>query len=114
MGWSCDTKIHLKVSHTTHDEQEELREVRKLQAGSLWPLNKNKNSAAGIEENAYRALHLLSQHDELWRTGVLIGINEFPVQNSQVASEDFLHGRVPVWKGRFHRERQSGQGLWHS
>lgn len=38
MGWSCDpfgsTKIHLKVSHTTCDEQEELREVRKLQAPS--------------------------------------------------------------------------------
>lgn len=33
-GWSCDTKIHLKVSHKTRDEQEELREVRKLQAPS--------------------------------------------------------------------------------
>lgn len=65
----------------------------------------------GRQETSYRALHLLGQHTELWRAGVLIGIQEFPAQNPQVAIENLLDGGVPVWKGTAQgQEGQSGLG----
>lgn len=64
-------------------------------------MGQEKNSLlaeGGRQETSYRALHLLGQHTEFWRAGVLIGIQEFPVQNPQVAIENLLDGCVPIWK----------------
>lgn len=62
----------------------------------------------GRQETSYRALHLLGQHTELWRAGVLIGIQEFPVQNPQVAIENLLDGCVPVFE--VPKQEASGEG----
>jgi len=64
-----------------------------------------------MQETSYRALHLLGQQDEVRRAGVLVRVNELPVQNPQVAIENLLDGRVPVWEARARGQKgQSGLG----
>lgn len=64
-----------------------------------------------MRETSYRALHLLGQHEELWRAGVLVSINEVPVQNPQVAIENLTDRHVPVWKATVQGQKgQSGLG----
>lgn len=53
----------------------------------------------------YRALHLLGEHGELGAAGVLIGIEEIPVQNPEVAVVNLLDGHVSIWKMPVEKER---------
>lgn len=61
-----------------------------------------------MQEASYRAFHLLGQHDELRRAGVLVSIKEFPVQNPQVAIENLPDSCTPVWKDN---SSESGRGI---